>query len=98
MLKTPLSAGAYGDDVSALHRSVLQVGMQIPESELNRRFFGPATRQALRTFQNASNLTVTGVLDPATAAALSGQGASSQPPPSPLAAPSPAPRRTRPTW
>ena len=89
MPKAPLSAGAYGDDVSLLHSSLLQQGVQVPESEVNRRFFGPGTRQALQAIQTANKLPPTGVLDAATAAAISAQGTSSKGTPAPSSAPSP---------
>jgi peptidoglycan hydrolase-like protein with peptidoglycan-binding domain len=78
MPRTPLSVGAYGGDVSRLQSALVQRGFQISASEVVRRFFGPATRQAVRQFQQAQGLAVTGAVDAATAGAFTA-GASGGP-------------------
>ncbi len=70
MLIAPLSVGAYGADVSRLHEGLRQQSQDIPSAEVQRRFFGPATRLALRRFQELRGLPVTGVVDAATMSAL----------------------------
>ena len=70
MANAPLSVGAYGADVSRLQEGLLGRGIELPTAEAQRRFFGPATRQALRQFQTVQGLAITGVVDAATAAAL----------------------------
>ena len=45
MAERLLSVGMIGDDVAALHETLLQQGLKIPESETGRGFFGPATRK-----------------------------------------------------
>ena len=66
MPKTPLTVGAIGDDVARLHRLLRLQAYQLPASELERQFFGPATRQAVRQIQQARGLAVTGDADIAT--------------------------------
>jgi peptidoglycan hydrolase-like protein with peptidoglycan-binding domain len=96
MPNAPLSVGAYSDDVSRLQSSLIQQGFKLPTSEVNRRFFGPATRQAVQQFQKSQGLPVTGAVDAATAAALAAgasgsamqqTGGASAPPPTPVATP-----------
>jgi peptidoglycan DL-endopeptidase LytE len=67
----PLSVGANGDDVAALHDALSQLQIQIPLSEVNRKFFGPATRQAIQPIQQQTGLPVSGIIDQPTASALS---------------------------
>ena len=70
MAQRLLSIGTLGDDVAALHESLAQHGLTIPESEAGRSFFGPATRQAVLAFQDRKQLKATGQVDATTAAAL----------------------------
>ncbi len=66
MPNAPLSAGAYGDSVARLHDVLHQQGYQLSASEVDRKFFGPATRQAIMHFQERSGLSASGVVDEAT--------------------------------
>jgi peptidoglycan hydrolase-like protein with peptidoglycan-binding domain len=66
----PLSVGAYGPSVTQLHSLLRQQGFSIPESEVNRRFFGPITRQAVQDFQKKVRLPATGEVDERTDSAL----------------------------
>ena len=82
MANAPLSVGAYGDIVARLHDSLRQLGFQLPASEVDRRFFGPATRLAVQQFQKDQDLPVTGEVDSATAEVLrrhAGRGACAEP-------------------
>ena len=70
MSNAPLSVGAYGDNVARLQDFLRQQGFQLPASEVNRTFFGPATRQAVQKFQQQNGLPVSGEVDEQTAIAL----------------------------
>jgi hypothetical protein len=65
-----LHLGAFGDDVARLHQALAQRGFAVSREEAGRRFFGPATRDALLDFQKRQRLEATGTLDAKTAAAL----------------------------
>ena len=70
-MKSPnLSVGASGDEVAELQRKLLGHGFSILRSEVERKFFGPATREAVRECQRESGLKVTGQFDEATEAAI----------------------------
>jgi glycosidase len=73
-MKNPnLSVGASGDEVAELHRKLLALGFSISASELDRKFFGPATREIARECQRQSGLKVTGLVDEKTEAAIEAQ-------------------------
>jgi kumamolisin len=63
IIKVPLAVGASGDSVLRLHSFLMQNGYQIPPSESRRRFFGPATRQAVLRFQQKNRLPMSGMID-----------------------------------
>ena len=65
-----LTAGAFGDEVRDLQSTLRQRGFDVPAAEVERRFFGPGTREVVNAFQRANGLKVTGVVDTATEAAL----------------------------
>ena len=65
-----LTAGAFGDEVRDLQSTLRQRGFEVPAAEVERRFFGPGTREVVNAFQRANGLKVTGVVDTATEAAL----------------------------
>ena len=71
-----LEVGAQGEAVSRLQESLGQAGYLIPPGEITRRFFGPGTRNAVRSYQQDHALPVNGATDPATLASL----AASSPP------------------
>ena len=66
-----ITAGAYGNEVTNLQNQLVALGFAIPATETGRAFFGAATAQAVREFQQQSNLPVTGNVDAATASVLS---------------------------
>jgi hypothetical protein len=70
MANPPLLVGAYGDDVARLHRLLRQQGYQLPASEVDRNYFGAATRQAVLEFQQRNGLEINGIIDEHTAAAI----------------------------
>src|SRR5262249_22081183 len=57
-------------NVAGLHQALSALGLSIPDAETKRRFFGPATREAVRTFQQRRGLKVTGEVDASTASHL----------------------------
>jgi len=59
----PLSLGTYGAAVARLQEFLVQQGVNLPASEVDRAFFGPATRQAVWEFQRKVGLPVTGLVD-----------------------------------
>src|SRR6266566_2219 len=71
MPNAPLSVGSYGDSVARLQDVLRQLGFQLPASEVNRKFFGPATRQAVQQFQQQHGLPISGEVDEQTASAMS---------------------------
>src|SRR5262249_1208392 len=73
MTQATLAVGAHGSDVAQLHNALLQLGFQLPDSEIRRTFFGPATRQAVQQLQQAHGLTVSGQFDASTSAAMTAQ-------------------------
>jgi hypothetical protein len=65
-----LSVGSFGDEVRDLHSKLRHHGLDLPGGEVERGFFGPATREAVRQCQREHGLKMTGVVDPTTYAAL----------------------------
>src|SRR5687768_12035951 len=65
-----LDVGEFGEGVAELHSKLLRHGYQIPATELERKFFGPATREAVRACQNEHGLPDTGTVDTATVRVL----------------------------
>lgn len=78
-----LRIGARGDLVRAVQQALLDAGIAVPGGADG--VFGPATANSLRVFQSRAGVRVTGEIDAATAALLTGQT---------LAAPADAPRPT----
>jgi hypothetical protein len=79
-----LSVGAFGEAVADLHRKLAAHGFDIPAAEVDRQFFGPVTREAVRACQKEHRLTATGAMDERTHAALTAALAArktSSPPP-----------------
>jgi len=92
MAKLNLEVGAFGDEVKNLHRNLISHGLRIPSSEVDRAFFGPATRDAVFRWQRSHGLPVTGIVDEQTNATLEAapQPTSVQPQDSGPVAPPPA--------
>src|SRR5690348_12462192 len=65
-----LRVGVFGDQTRELHGLLAAQGFDIPSSEVERGFFGPATHAAVVAAQSARGLPATGVVDEATIAAL----------------------------
>jgi len=65
-----LSVGLMGEEVTLLHDALARAGLEVPEAEAKRRFFGPGTRQAVQLLQRRHGLEETGEVDDATAARL----------------------------
>ncbi|MCU0260830.1 MAG: peptidoglycan-binding protein, partial [Ilumatobacteraceae bacterium] len=63
-----LAPGAVGNLVKAVQQAIIDAGIRVPGGADG--IFGPATANALRTFQAARNLAQTGRVDQATADAL----------------------------
>jgi len=70
MANAPLAVGAFGDSVAQLQAFLTSRGAALPLAETSRKFFGPDTRRALQEFQSQNRLTVNGVLDSPTQAAI----------------------------
>jgi len=64
-----LRPGALGESVAALQRRLLDLGVTVRGGADG--IFGPATANALKAFQESRQLEATGIVDDATAAALS---------------------------
>jgi peptidoglycan hydrolase-like protein with peptidoglycan-binding domain len=67
-----LSVGATGSDVSDLQKELAQVGLSVPPGEQQASSFGPGTNNAVVQFQTTHGLPGTGIVDAATATALTG--------------------------
>src|ERR1700745_1815032 len=70
MAKLNLEVGAFGEEVKNLHRKLVTHGLRIPSSEVDRAFFGPATRNAILEWQRTHGLPPTGIGDEPTQVAL----------------------------
>src|SRR5712691_3937442 len=81
-----LAIGAEGEDVARLHEQLAARGFSLSPEEVSSKFFGPATRDAVRQYQTQHELEATGEVDETTAALL----ASPVPAPAPTVPTSPA--------
>jgi Putative peptidoglycan binding domain len=70
MANLQLPVGSFGEEVKKLHRNLIGHGVEIPSSELNRAFFGPATRYAVIQWQRNHGLPASGIVDERTNATL----------------------------
>ncbi len=69
-MKIPLTINDRGAGVAELQKSLLKLGYQIPQQELEEQLFGVGTRGVLRRFRTEHELRTTGQFDERTAAAL----------------------------
>jgi peptidoglycan hydrolase-like protein with peptidoglycan-binding domain len=76
-----LAHGALGNNVKTLQRALMNAGVHVPGGADG--IFGPATANALKTFQSSQGLGATGTVDAATAAALGAPAAAPAPGASP---------------
>jgi Putative peptidoglycan binding domain len=81
MANQHLALSAFGEEVRSLHSRLSALGISLPDNEVERGFFGPATQEAVREFQRRNRLPVTGAVDQRTAAAI--KAADRVPPPPP---------------
>jgi len=65
-----LQQGLTGDDVRLLHTELALLNLAIPDNESSAAQFGPATLAVVQQFQRQHNLPASGIVDPATAAAI----------------------------
>jgi glycosidase len=70
MAKLELAVGMFGEEVRRLHRELIEHGLAIPSNEVDRAFFGPATRYAILEWQQSHGLPATGIVDEQTNATL----------------------------
>jgi glycosidase len=70
MAKLRLAVGSFGEEVKNLHRKLIKHGLGIPSSEVDRSFFGPATRDAILQWQRTHGLPLTAIVDERTDATL----------------------------
>ncbi|MCI0717394.1 MAG: peptidoglycan-binding protein, partial [Acidobacteria bacterium] len=75
-----LSVGISGEEIKLLHSKLRQLDFDIPVTEAQREFFGPATRRAVQQFQAEHGLKITGEVDERTAAAINAAIASKRVP------------------
>lgn len=70
MSTSKLTVGDFGDEVARLQEKLKARGFEVSTEEVKRKFYGPATRDAVRERQKSHKIEVTGILDPKTVAAL----------------------------
>ncbi len=63
----------------AFHDLLRQQGQQLPAAEVDRKFFGPATRQAIQQLQSQTGLPVTGEVDDRTARVIDASNSGANP-------------------
>lgn len=66
-----LSLNAKGPEVKKLHDALGKAGFKIPKNETDAKFFGAGTKNALLQLQKKHKLSLSGVFDEKTKAALS---------------------------
>jgi glycosidase len=100
MAKPQLAVGSFDEEVKNLHRNLIEHGLEVPRSEVDRAYFGPATRYAVLEWQRKHGLPATGIVDERTHATLEAapSSAPSQPQASdPVSSPRTVVAATRPT-
>ena len=70
MAKLQLAVGSFAEGVKDLHRKLIEHGLAVPPSEVDRAFFGPGTRYAVLEWQRKHGLPVSGIADERTKATL----------------------------
>lgn len=55
-----LTFGIMGDDVTVLHRELIQLGFTIPSNELKEHIFGEVTKKVVTEFQIREPVTSSG--------------------------------------
>lgn len=70
MKSGPLKLRQIGKKINDLHAALLELGLVVPEAEIQRGRFGPGTRTAVIEFQVACGIIPTGEVDATTASAL----------------------------
>src|ERR1035441_4980496 len=66
-----LTQGLIGSDIAELQTELAQLSYAVPAAEQANSSFGPGTLAAVQKFQTDQGLPPTGIVDAATAAALS---------------------------
>ena len=92
-----LSASMQGPDVALLQRELRKLDFKIPPVEFQANSFGDFTEKAVREFQTAHKLAVSGVVNEHTATAINAAVDAPKPAPElpdPIPTPAPKPRRT----
>src|SRR5580658_1515843 len=75
VLTPPLVLNSQGDQVKTVQTNLVKVGFTIPPTETAASTLGPGTALAVKTFQIANKLPVTGTVTPATQTALNNAAA-----------------------
>ena len=65
-----LKKNQTGDDVRLLHMSLVLLDLEVPSCEGNQARFGVGTAEVVTQFQRAYGLEPSGIVDPATSAAI----------------------------
>lgn len=74
-----LSIEMRGEDVKLLQSELRQLGHTLPSEEVEKSYFGKATRKAVQEFQKFENLPPTGEVDEATAKLINARVDAQQP-------------------
>src|SRR5689334_8587041 len=65
-----LTVGLTGPDVAELQSELIKLGFAVPAAEQQASSYGQGTLAAVRQFQTAQSIVVTGIVDATTAAAV----------------------------
>ena len=74
-----LSIRMRGEDVTLLHAELKQLGFKIAGNDVQRKYFGPGTKEAVEAFQKRKKLPITGIVDKRTAARINAEVNASRP-------------------
>ncbi|WP_084226787.1 DUF4157 domain-containing protein [Nitrosospira sp. NpAV] len=91
-----LRVGSQGDAVSKLQQALIDAGFPLPKFGVDG-IFGNETRTAVRDFQQASGITIDGLVGPQTMGALDTRFSGPTPPPTPPGPTPPGPTPPGPT-